>query len=80
LLRIRKTTSFEGVKSYCVIWVDGGNRLGTLNNSQKSYELTDHLGNVRAVLSNKNFVVNATDYYPFGIVSRGYSAGGYSFG
>jgi RHS repeat-associated protein len=43
---------------------------------RKSYELSDHLGNVRATLSDyktlvKPQIVNsATDYYPFGMVAR----------
>jgi len=48
----------------------------------RNYELTNHLGNVLAVISDKNAeVVSASDYYPFGmtIESRSFSDG-YRFG
>ncbi|WP_299218669.1 RHS repeat-associated core domain-containing protein [uncultured Aquimarina sp.] len=32
------------------------------------YQLTDHLGNVRAVVGNNGTITNAADYYPFGTV------------
>lgn len=46
----------------------------------KEYELADHLGDVRVVVSDKKVnasieVVNATDYLPFGMVARSYSNG-----
>ena len=47
---------------------------------RKSYELSDHLGNVRATLSDyrrlasQAQVQSATDYYPFGMVARAYSS------
>jgi RHS repeat-associated protein len=47
---------------------------------RKSYELSDHLGNVRATLSDYRrlaaaaTVNSATDYYPFGMVARAYNS------
>jgi len=51
---------------------------------RKSYELTDHLGDVRVALSDYQapaavgagvaIVNSATDYYPFGMVARSYSS------
>ncbi|ALM08806.1 hypothetical protein SB49_14130 [Sediminicola sp. YIK13] len=50
--------------------VYGANRHGVFNRTDASttYELTDHLGNVRAVFKNGNAnAIAATDYYPFGM-------------
>jgi RHS repeat-associated protein len=68
----------------------GSARLGVFHPSGggKSYELTNHLGNVLAVVSDtKNAdgtakVVNATDYDPFGMEMPGrvYQTGEYRFG
>ena len=46
----------------------------------KEYELSDHLGNVRVVVSEKKVngnreVVSAKDYLPFGMIARNYSNG-----
>jgi hypothetical protein len=45
---------------------------------ERRYELTDHLGNVRVVMSDYKrtavIVLSATDYYPFGMVARSYSS------
>ena len=67
----------------------GSSRLGLRKPSgEKNYELTNHLGNVLAVVSDtKNAdgtanVVNATDYYPFGMHMPGRTAesgGGYRY-
>ncbi len=58
----------------------------------KQYELKDHLGNVRATLSDRLTVLpsglrapellSATDFYPFGMEmpSRSYNANGYRYG
>jgi len=63
----------------------------------KQYELTNHLGNVLTTVSDKKIgvtsngttfdyfkadIINATDYFPFGMVSRSYYSGaqGYRFG
>jgi RHS repeat-associated protein len=59
-----------------------GTVLGSRGFGRKSYELSDHLGNVRATLSDyrrlasAQIVNSATDYYPFGmaIPSRQYSS------
>jgi len=59
----------------------GSSRIGTYTfstisalNAQiignKAYELPDHQGNVRTVLSDKGIVLAATDYYPFGMVAN----------
>ncbi len=47
---------------------------------RKEYELNDHLGNVRTVISDKKVngnveVVSAIDYLPFGMAARNYSNG-----
>lgn len=51
----------------------GGSRLGVYNKgltaNSYQYQITDHLGNVRAVISNvagKSELQNYADYYPFG--------------
>ena len=55
----------------------GASRLGIYNKTTHSsvYQLTDHLGNVRAVISkqgtNAVALVSATDYYPFGMPMPG---------
>jgi RHS repeat-associated protein len=45
---------------------------------ERRYELTDHLGNVRVVMSDYKrtavIVLSATDYYPFGMVARTYAS------
>jgi RHS repeat-associated protein len=45
---------------------------------ERRYELTDHLGNVRVVMSDYKrtavIVLSATDYYPFGMVARTYTS------
>ena len=52
----------------------------------RSYELTDHLGNVRAVISDARTtagaiaLLSATDYYPFGLPMRTYTDGTYRYG
>jgi RHS repeat-associated protein len=48
----------------------------------RHYELTDHLGNVRVVISDfKKEIISATDYYPFGMSARSYvSNDGYRYG
>ncbi|HTF81918.1 MAG TPA: RHS repeat-associated core domain-containing protein [Cytophagales bacterium] len=59
----------------------GSARLGMIDNRGRSYELTDHLGNVRAVVEENKTVASATDYYPFGMVAEQYAlSGGYRFG
>jgi len=66
------------------------NDQGKLILGSRNYELTNHLGNVLTVISDKKIlldsvfqadVVSANDYYPFGmtIESRSFS-GGYHFG
>jgi RHS repeat-associated protein len=66
--------------------------ISTRSLNQKRYELTDHLGNVRAVVSDRKLcdnsalptppvayraeVLNQTDFYPFGMISRTTTASG----
>lgn len=60
----------------------GIDRLGTFSRPVNSiqYELKDHLGNVRAVLSRDTEEINQqSDYYPFGAKMRG-SGSGYRYG
>ena len=58
---------------------------------RKHYELSDHLGNVRAVISDAKWsyngimtphIISYTNYYPFGVaqVGRNWSSSGYRFG
>lgn len=55
---------------------------------KKAYELNNHLGNVIAVVSDKNVgsgsaeVLSASDYYPFGMLMPGrkFSSGNYRYG
>ncbi|MBY0426109.1 MAG: RHS repeat-associated core domain-containing protein, partial [Cytophagales bacterium] len=52
---------------------------------RKEYELTDHLSNVRAVVSDLSLngqgqVVSASDYYPFGSLARTYNPTGTRYG
>ena len=56
----------------------GASRIGVYNKRSNTsvYQLTDHLGNVRAVVSKDNngnaaALVSATDYYPFGMAMPG---------
>ncbi len=56
----------------------GANRLGIYKkiNNTSIYQLTDHLGNVRAVIAkeqngNAAALVSSTDYYPFGMAMPG---------
>jgi RHS repeat-associated protein len=44
-----------------------------------SYELKDHLGNVRAVLASTGSIQTANDYYPYGLVIATYGTG-YRYG
>ncbi len=56
--------------------------------NKKQYELSNHLGNVLATVSdelkadNTALVMSANDYYPFGMIQpdRSYSSGGYRYG
>jgi RHS repeat-associated protein len=45
----------------------GSSRLGVLGNGARNYELTDHLGNVRAVVDEFKEVKSAYEYYAFGM-------------
>ncbi len=71
-------------------YIYGSSRVGMLaaggaNNTRtlglRSYELTDHLGNVRTVLSDKPTALGLTemlaayDYYPFGMIARSENSG-----
>jgi RHS repeat-associated protein len=65
----------------------GASRLGIYKKSSSTsvYQLTDHLGNVRAVIAkdgngNAAALVSATDYYPFGMPMPGRRiVGGYRY-
>ncbi len=72
----------------------GSGRLGTIDPSvtatispeKISFEVTDHLGNARAVITGQKKtttlanIVQLKDYYSFGMVSRSFSAEKYRFG
>ncbi len=66
----------------------GASRLGVYNKTTNTsvYQLTDHLGNVRAVIAkdgngNAAAITSATDYYPFGMAmpNRKWGANGYRY-
>ncbi len=60
----------------------GAGRLGVYNRTDytSTYELTDHLGNVRALVQEGNTSFGANDYYPFGMLMPGRnSANGYRY-
>lgn len=66
----------------------GASRLGVYNKATNTsvYQLTDHLGNVRAVIAkdgngNTGAITSATDYYPFGMAmpNRKWGANGYRY-
>jgi RHS repeat-associated protein len=70
--------------SNLVDWVHNGS-LPTTEKRElglKTYELTDHLGNVRAVVGDDGLLKSGTDYYPFGMemLGRNYGNGEYRFG
>lgn len=44
------------------------------------YEMTDHLGNVRAVIDDNKVVKQYADYYPFGSIARDGGTGDYRYG
>ena len=76
------------------VWNAGFDISNTTGTSQwnligkKSYEVSNHLGNVLAVVSDKNIgsgvaeVLSASDYYPFGMLMPGrkYNGVGYRYG
>ncbi len=47
----------------------GASRLGVFfkQHNSTAYQLTDHLGNVRAVVTKNGDISSSTDYYPFGM-------------
>ncbi len=52
-------------------------------NNSTAYQLTDHLGNVRAVVSKEGKIDSSTDYYPFGMAMPNRNtvdANGYRYG
>lgn len=61
------------------LYLYGSNRLGMLEKGTRSYELADHLGNVRAVVNEFKEVKAAYDYYPFGM-GLAKVEGGYRYG
>ncbi len=68
------------------ISIDGTGKSTTIIYDNYLYQLTDHLGNVRAVTGRANdgtamAIVSATDYYPGGMAMPGRSlVGGYRYG
>ncbi len=52
----------------------------TLVAGAKSYELSNHLGNVLAVVSDRGELQSAQDYFPFGMAMPGRSTGAYRYG
>lgn len=60
----------------------GAGRLGIYRKETalSEYELTDHLGNVRAVIDQNRTIKQYTDYYPFGYVMREGGTNDYRFG
>jgi RHS repeat-associated protein len=52
----------------------------TLVAGAKSYELSNHLGNVLAVISDRGELQSAQDYFPFGMAMPGRSTGAYRYG
>lgn len=69
LLGLNQLTVYSAGRVDTIGW-SGGSKA---NNYHKLYELTDHLGNVRAVVraaqlaKSEAWVATATDYYPFGM-------------
>jgi RHS repeat-associated protein len=51
----------------------------TLVAGAKSYELSNHLGNVMAVISDRGELQSAQDFYPFGMAMPGRSTGSYKY-
>jgi RHS repeat-associated protein len=51
----------------------------TLVAGAKSYELSNHLGNVMAVISDRGELQSAQDFYPFGMAMPGRSSGSYRY-
>ncbi len=81
-------SSREGqIKTQEVVWQNGEPNISYLGvhqstMGQRNYEITNHLGNVLAVVTDRNTVVDSTyeavtvmtsDYYPFGMVMPGRS-------
>lgn len=85
---VLSTYSTEGNSSLALEeqYLYGSNRLGVLSTTGRSYELTDHLGNVRTVVADlpasqvSENVLSATDYYPFGMTARAYNSTNYRYG
>ena len=82
LISVKETV--DGGPDYTQTYYDG--RAFSFGRGSKQYELTNHLGNVLATISDKKFgvssggsslidhyepdIVTAQDYYPFGMISR----------
>ena len=67
------TQPHGGVSTLSELAVYGAGRLGVYfkNSNETNYQITDHLGNVRAVIrkqtwANPNTISSFADYYPFG--------------
>ena len=53
---------------------EGGRLLPGTGNDKVLYQITDHLGSVRAVKDGAGNILQRIDYYPFGSVSSGWSS------
>jgi|GEM_PF-1196555 len=62
--------------------ISGKERVGVYykQTNSYSYELKDHIGNIRATISKAGTMQTATDFYPFGMVISTFGSGAYRYG